>query len=835
MTKTTLLRPIAVWILLLTAGLVMGISGAALYLNPQVPQASGYRDLRLQTPLRIYAADGSFIAEYGERRRIPLAIEDMPEPFVRAVLDTEDKRFYEHDGIDYVTLLRATVTLLANPTEIPPGASTITMQLARNISFSLEQTFLRKFKEMILAIRIEQELDKDEILELYLNVIPFGKRAYGAEAAAQTYYGKPLAELSLAQWAMLAGIPQAPTAGNPINGPERALRRRDLILYNMHEQGSIDRAAYEAAIAEPITAQLFDRVPDLEAPWIAEWARSQTLALYGPGAYEDGLEVFTSVDAKVQRAANDALVAGLDAYDRRHGFRGVERFLVAPPEGEPLDAETLERWRLTLADTPVYGDQLPALVTGLDDEGFDALLASGEIVRVALADMRWARPYLTVNAMGPRPSTPSDLLQRGHLVRLDRDDEGTWGLGQVPEIQGALIALRPQDGAVRALVGGYDFDLRQFDHAQQAERQPGSSFKPFMYASALAAGRTPASIYLDAPLVFEDENLEGLYRPRNDSGSFRGPVRLREAMYRSINLVSMRLLLDVGAGEVIDYVTRFGFDTRTFPRNLQLAIGGGTMAVPPLTMARAYTVFANGGHLVEPWLIDRITAQGDGVIYQARPLTVCDDACRARRADQETTAGGNGSADRVAGGTGTAAGTASGEELAAADRPDAEQPLPEAPRVLDARIAYLMHSMLGDVVRYGTARRARSLERDDLGGKTGTTNEADVWFSGYQHELAATVWVGFGDNRPLGNNAFGSNTALPIWIELMETALDGVPAYQPVQPPGVVEVRIDPETGQPAPPDDPDAIFELFLSEFAPTTTDGNGDEDPEARPESIF
>jgi penicillin-binding protein 1A len=820
-----LLRPLAAWALLIIAGLVMGVSGAALYLNPQVPQASTYRDLRLQTPLRIHAADGSFIAEYGERRRIPLPVDAMPELFVRAVLDTEDKRFYEHGGIDYVTLVRATATLLANPTEIPPGASTITMQLARNISFTLEQTFLRKFKEMLLAVRLEQELTKDEILELYLNVIPFGKRAYGAEAAARTYYGKPLAELDVAQWAMLAGIPQAPTAQNPINGPERALRRRNVVLRNMFGQGSIDRATYEQARAQPISARLYDQEPELDAPWVAEWARRQTLELYGEGAYEDGLEVITSVEPRLQRAANEALVDGLNAYDRRHGFRGVERMLIAPEDGEPLDEATRERWRLTLEETPVFGDQIPALVTALDPEGFDALLASGETVRVALTDMRWARPYLGVNAMGRRPDAPSDLLERGHLVRLDQDAEGTWHLGQVPEVQGALIALRPRDGAVRALVGGYDFDLRQFDHTQQAERQPGSSFKPFMYASALAAGRTPASIYLDAPLVFEDANLEGLYRPRNDSGSFRGPVRLREAMYRSINLVSMRLLLDVGAGEVIDYVTRFGFDTRTFPRNLQLAIGGGTMAVPPLTMARAYTVFANGGHLVEPWLIDRITVQGEERVYQARPLTVCDEACRAEREAAEA-------APEAAPGAGAEpAGEAAGG--AAAEAPP--DPLPEAPRVLDPRIAYLMHSMLGDVVRYGTARRARALERDDLGGKTGTTNEADVWFSGYQHELAATVWVGFGDNRALGDNAFGSNTALPVWIDFMETALDGVPEHEPVQPPGVVRVRIDPETGQPAPPDDPDAVFELFLSETAPTGAGATDEDAPEARPETIF
>lgn len=790
------------------SGLVMGVAGAYLYLDPQIPPAASYRDLRLQTPLRIVAADGSFIAEYGERRRIPLQIDEMPELFVRAVLDTEDKRFYSHPGIDFVTLLKATAMLVANPDEIGPGASTITMQLARNISFSLEQTFLRKFKEMLLAVKIENELTKDQILELYLNVIPFGKRAYGAEAAALTYYGKPLAELELDQWAMLAGIPQAPSTGNPVNGPERALRRRNLVLANMLGQGSIDRAEYEAARARPITARVHDRQTELDAPWIAEQARREALDLYGPGLYEDGIVVHTTIDPRVQRAATRALRNGLEAYDRRHGWRGPERRLVAPPPGEPLDSETRDRWRKTLENTPAHGGQVPALVTALDDDGVDALLADGETVRVPLEAMRWARPWIHVNRRGPRPETPADLLERGQLIRLRPTEDG-WTLGQLPEVQGAVVALRPEDGAIQALVGGYDFRLRQFNHALQAARQPGSSFKPFVYAAALEAGRTPATMYLDAPLVFQDANLEGLYRPRNDSGDFAGPTRLRRALYRSVNLVSMRILLDVGAERVIDYATRFGFDTRTFPRNLQLAIGGGTMALTPMEMARAYAVFANGGFRVEPRLIDRITRDGEGELFVARPAVACDASCEANRAP-----------------AGAMAPPRPGEEIRT-DR------LQQAPRVLEERVAYMMHAMLGDVIQYGTGRRARSLERTDLGGKTGTTNESDTWFSGYQRSLAATVWVGFSDNRPVGDNEFGSSAALPVWIELMETALEGVPEYVPQQPPGLVRMRIDPDSGRPAGPDDPDAIFELFREENAPAPVRGQDDED--VRPETIF
>lgn len=785
----------------------MAIAGVFLYLDPQIPSAASYRDLRLQTPLRIYADDGSFIAEYGERRRIPLPVDQVPPLFVRAVLDTEDKRFYAHSGIDFVTLVKSTARLIANPDEIPPGASTITMQLARNISFSLEQTFLRKFKEMLLAVKIEHELDKDEILELYLNVIPFGHRAYGGEAAALTYYGKPLAELDVAQFAMLAGIPQAPSIGNPVSGPERALRRRNVVLRNMFEQGTIDRASYEAAVATPITARLHRRSRDLEAPWVAEWARRQMLERYGRAAYDDSFEAHTSVDPTLQQAANQALRGGLTAYDRRHGYRGPERRLTAPPEGEPLDPETLERWQRTLSQTPVLGDEVPALVIALDEEGFDALFADGSRARVELAGMRWARPYLTVNSRGARPSHPGDVVERGDLVRLTADDDGGWRLGQLPEVQGALVALRPEDGAIRAMVGGFDYTRSQFNHATQAARQPGSAFKPFIYSAALEAGETAASVFNDAPLVFEDANLEAIYRPRNDSGQFGGPTRLRPALFRSVNLVSMRVLMKIGAGHVIDHAGRFGFDTASFPRNLQLAIGGGTMALTPMDMARGYAIYANGGFLVEPWLIERID-QNDETRFEHAPLVACRSDCNGPIGD-------NGRLDDEAGEA-------------------SEVPL-LAPRVLDERVAYIMHSLLGDVIRYGTGRRARALERDDLGGKTGTTNEADTWFAGYQNELAAAVWVGFSDNRPLGNNEFGSNTALPVWVDFMRTALAGVPEFVWEQPPGIVRLRIDPASGRPASLDQRDGIFELFTSETAPEIDTQGPSPTPGATPESIF
>lgn len=787
MALTRGLKMLVPWLAFLASGTLLGLAGTYLYLDPQVPRAESYRTLRLQTPLRIFSADGAFMGEFGERRRIPLPREAFPELFVKAVLDTEDKRFYRHHGIDWITLGKAVLLLVANPGEIGPGGSTVTMQLARNISFTLEQTFIRKFKEMLLALKLEQTLTKDEILALYLNVIPFGKRAYGAEAAALTYYGKPLKDLTLAQWAMLAGIPQAPSIGNPINGPERALRRRNVVLANMLRQGSIDRATFDAAKAEPITAAIHDRVIELDAPWAAEMARREILAQYGRAAYEDGLEVVTTLHRGRQEAAQAALRSGLRAYDERHGYRGPER-LLTPPEN-PEDEATLERWQATVAEHPTYGALHPAIVISVAEDHFEALLGTGERVRVALADLRWARPYLSENARGRRPDRPADVVAEGHILRLAQED-GTWKLAQLPRVQGALVALDPDNGALRALAGGFDFSANQFNHATQAARQPGSNFKPFLYAAALDAGRTPASIYLDAPLVFEDANLEGLYRPRNDSGEFSGPLRLREALTRSVNLVSMRLLLDIGVDHALRYAERLGFNTTAFPRNLQLAIGGGTMALTPIEVARGFSLFANGGYAIEPYLIERVTLQGGETLFEAAPLAVCPEPCTTR--------------------------------------PQALQ----APRVMDARVAYQMNDILGDVIRKGTGRRALSLKRDDLGGKTGTTNAADTWFSGYQRTLAATVWVGFPDNSPLGNGEFGSNTALPIWIDFMESALAGVREHRPLQPPGLVQVRIDPETGEAAAPGVGGGLFEIFREEYAPRAAPG---ESEVPRPEEIF
>ena len=824
---------------------MLSLAGIFLYLNPQTPAAETYRNVSLETPLRIYTADGALLAEFGERRVIPVAIEDVPLTFKQALLDTEDKRFYEHGGIDYLSLANDTLALLWNR-DISSGASTITMQLARNISFSLEQTFIRKFKEMLLALKLERELTKDEILELYINAVPFGKRAYGAQAAAYTYYNKSLDELSLPQLAMLAGIPQAPSAGNPINGPERALRRRNLVLSRMREQGSITGVEFEQASVAPISAQVYDRQLEAPAPFAAEWVRAQLLPRF-PELYTAGYTVYTTIDAKAQRAATRALRDGLIAYDRAHGYRG--------PEAE-LSPETPEDYAAALREAPVFADLHPAVVIEVSETDLSILLADGSKARVAFDTMTWARPYLNVNQRGPAPQKPGDVAKVGDLIRVRQivdpapaaeeapqaaaeDAEGTipdsparsWHFAQLPDAQGALVSLNPENGAVHALEGGIDFSLNQFNHALQAQRQPGSGFKPFVYSAALANGVTPASIFMDAPLVFDDEELETEYRPDNDNSRYNGPTRLRVALYRSINLVSMRVLLDIGAGAVLEHANKFAFPAATFPRDTQLALGGGTMAVTPLQMARAYGVLANGGFAVEPYIIERVVDLRGDVVEEANPLVVCEECLleEERKRTLEPMAGENdlNSAEPVTITSNPAADSDDADPMktagTAAARTDASgtQPVPPTPRyaqrVLDARNAYIMDTMLRDVVRRGTGRRALALERSDLAGKTGTTNDGtDTWFNGYGADLVTTVWVGFSNYDPLGARAYGGNTALPIWVEYMKTALQGRPLRESVQPPGISVVKIDPETGEAARPRQDNAVFEYFFAETAP-------------------
>ena len=760
------------------SGLFIGGAGMFLYIDPSLPDASTYRNLPIQTPLRLYGMEGSLLAEYGERRAIPLDLEEMPPLLVRAVLDTEDKRFYSHSGVDFVSLVDDLAYLVWNR-EIGSGASTITMQLARNLALSFERTFVRKFKEILLAFKLEQELEKDDILEAYMNLVSFGKRAYGVQAAALAYYGKEVHELSLAQFAMLAGIPQSPNLGNPVNGPERALRRRHVVLVSMLRQGSITDEEFEEASAAPITAKLYDRELDYSAPYVGEWVRQTLHARYGDAIYSDGFEAITTIDPRQQAAAVNAVRDGLLSYDRRHGYRGPERRYQFD-DIETVDFESL------LEDTPAYGPLEPAVVTQVEEKSFAAVDRFGSRHHVDWDGIRWARRYVNEEFRDPAPRRADEVVEIGDLIRLRQTTSGSMALSQVPDIQGALVALDPRDGAIRALVGGFNFYLKQFNNALLAERQPGSGIKPFVYSAALEQDITPANIFMDAPITFDTEDVTGVYRPKNYGGRFHGETRLREALYRSINLVSIRVLQAAGIDQTMRHLEQFGFDLEGVEPNTQIAIGGGRLAVSPLDMARAYAVFANGGFSVEPHAITQVRRTDGRVLEQPVYRSACE-LCESE--------------------TGYV--------------------LP-APRVIDERNAFIMRSMLQDVISRGTGRRALALARGDISGKTGTTNEADAWFSGFHPDLVSIVWMGFSDNRALGGNETGSSLPLPVWIEFMKTALSEFPQAPLVQPDGVISVRINKNTGEPAAPGDEDAIFEYFFEENSPgiETIADTGDSD---------
>ena len=760
--------------------------------------------------MRIYAADGALLGEFG-RRLIPIAFEDVPKHFLSALIDTEDKRFYRHFGIDLLSLVNDIVGLATS--DVRTGASTITMQLAKVVSFDREQVFIRKFKEMITALHIEQELTKDEILTLYVNIMSFGKNAYGVQAAAHTYYGKPAAELNLPQLAMLAGILKKPEGGNPINGPEWALRRRNLVLRRMRSQRSISEVEYQAAVASPITAQVFQRGIDLPAPYPAEWVRRELFARFGRDIYS-GFLAHTTLDSKMQAAAQRAVRHGLLEYDRRHGYRGAVAHVDlasladdAADSAAVFDAGALAE---TLADHAPSGDLEAVVVASVGEREAAVRRRNGESLTIDWEGLRWARPFFGTDSMGPVPQSAADVVAAGDVVYVARD-AGAWRLAQPPNIQGALVALDPRTGGLRAVVGGWDFRAQQFNHALQARRQPGSGFKPFIYSAALARGVTPATIFWDVPRVFDDPNLETEYRPRNDGG-FEGPMSLRRGFYKSKNAVSIGVLLEVGVGATVAHVTKFGFSGDQLPRNTQLAVGGGKMLFTPTQMAASYAVFANGGFRVTPHLVDRVERQDGSLVFASRHAVVCDPCPREAAAEALETA-------------------AADVELA-----------PPAERVLDAGNAFVMRSLLGDVVRRGTGARAgKVLGRPDLGGKTGTTDDAtDTWFNGFHPNLVATAWVGFSDGRTTGKNEFGSKTPLSIWIEFMRAALAEEPVATPRMPDGVVRVKINPATGSVAAPGDDEASFEFFLAAHLPEQAKGSaavrwrGDNDS-IRPEDVF
>ena len=770
------------------------LAGLYLYLSPNLPEADTLRDVKLQTPMRVMSRDGLLIGQFGEQKRSPLQFDQIPPTFVNALLAAEDDEFFEHGGVDMLGLARA-VSELVTTGQKRSGGSTLTMQVARNYFLSLERTFLRKFNEILLALEIERALSKEEIFELYVNRVFLGHRAYGFEAAAQTYYGKSLSELSLAQQAMLAGIPKAPSRNNPLSNPAAGKDRRNWILGRMASLGMIDDATLQQARREPITANYHGLQVEVDADYIAEMVRQEMLQRYGEAAYNDGYVVHTTVDSTKQLAARDSLINGLFTYDRRHGWRGPERQL--PPREEESPEQLMARWQDALDNMPVIAGLPPAIVQGIDSDGANLIDKDGELRRLSWTeDLSKIRQYRTENLTAAPVSQTSELLSMGDLVRIRFDEpSGSWRLAQVPRAQAALVSLDPKDGAIQALVGGMGFELSKFNRATQARRQPGSNFKPFLYAAAIEHGITSSTLINDAPIVLDNLSNDEIWRPENDSGRFYGPTRLREALTFSRNLVSIRVLQRLGVERFIDYVSALGFDTAEMSRNLTLALG--THAYTPLEIATGYSILANGGYRVEPYLIDRIEDAKGNVVFQAAPDIACADCNERPKGSKDFAEEPLRMEDILTGSKGM-------KEDAA------------APQVMDPRASFLVTSMLQDAIQRGTGRRARVLERTDIAGKTGTTNgPRDAWFSGFSGDLVTTAWVGFDDYSLLGRREFGGTAALPIWIDYMRVALPPKESKR-VMPPGVVRLRIDRESGLRVNGTPDNSMLEYFLEEHLP-------------------
>lgn len=740
---------IAVSLVLVSAG-VAALTVVLLW--PSLPSLDVLTDYRPKIPLRVYSAEGELIGEYGEEKRAVVKIKDVPQVMKAAILAAEDDRFYQHGGVDYVGVARAAVANLQGRRE---GASTITMQVARTFFLTREKTIARKLSEVLLAFKIEANLTKDQILELYINQIFLGQRAYGFGSAANVYFGKTLQDLTPAEAAMLAGLPQAPSRQNPIVNPKRAQERQQYVLRRMHDVGWLSPEQYKKALAEPLrlgTSAQRDTF-NLRADYLAEMARAAIVEQYGESAYVSGLRVFTTVRRKDQDAAAEALRQGVLDYERRHGYRGPEANAALPAAaGKDLE-EAIED---ALQDREVVGELYPAVVLEASSKEVKAVMRRGDEVSISGDGLKFVARALT-------EKNPDRAIRRGAVIRLQPGEKGAWSISQVPKVEAAIVSLDPANGAILALAGGFDFNANKFNHATQAWRQPGSSFKPFIYSAALEKGFTPATVLNDAPFVIEAAKTGGqLWEPKNYDGKYEGPMRLRSALAKSKNMVSIRLLQAIGTGYAQDYIQRFGFDPKMHPAYLTMALGAGSAT--PLQMASAYAVFANGGYRVKPWFISRVEDNRGEALYTAKPETAGVDA----------------------------------------------------ERVLDERNAFLMTTLMRDVVRYGTAAKAMSLGRQDLAGKTGTTNDhIDAWFAGFQSNLVAVAWIGFDTPTNLGANETGGQAALPIWMSYVAKALKGVPESELAPPSGVVAVNINPATGM-REPSGLSRTLEFFYQESQP-------------------
>ena len=771
------------------------------YLSPSLPTLAQMRHVELKVPLRIYTVEGDLIAQIGVEQRTPVRFSEVPPMVREAFLAAEDHRFYQEGAFNLGSLLRAAIVNLIEGRKAQ-GGSTITMEAARNLFLTLHKTWRRKLQESFVAYRLDHNFTKDEVFQLYLNVIYFGERAYGIAAAAQTYFGKPLGQLTLAEAATLAGIVQAPSLYNPVVHPHLAAVRRSYVLTRMLDLGYVDAARARAADQAPIDARLHAPRVDVQAPYVAAMVLQQMLQQYGPAAETDGYRVYTTLDGRLQSAADRAVQLGLISYDRRHGWRG--------PTGHTVLAAGVDAAQLqTLVDeyAPI-GVLSPAVVVRVGSRSATVYVRSHGFDRISWNGLSWASKALGGGLTGPPPKTAGDVLSRGDVVYVVWRSQGKVELAQVPQAQAALVALDPDDGAVAALVGGFDYFTSKFNRATQALRQPGSGFKPFYYSAALHAGYTAASTFLNAPLVVGGAGMEATWRPHNDTRTFGGPVRLRVALAHSLNLVSIRLMRALGTQYVSQYASRFGFDPSALPQNLTLALG--TLEATPLQMATGYAVFANGGYRVEPYLIERIENASGKVIWQAAPRIACH-GCAAQPDTQPALL-----SSATPGFDPQARCTAAASRLGdgAAYMPAAQI----APRVISADNDFIMTSMMRDVIRYGTGVRALALHRDDIAGKTGTSNQwRDAWFNGFTPKLVATVWAGFDDDRSLGYGEEGAHVALPIWIRFMRQALQGVPQWRRPMPAGIVTLHISPRNGLLVSDENPDGIPEVFMVNHLPS------------------
>lgn len=792
-----------------------------LLLKDELPDVATLKDVRLQTPMQVFTADGELISQFGEQRRIPLRLDEMPPLLVQAFLAIEDTRFYEHPGIDIIGIIRA-ATVVATSGELSQGASTITQQLARNFFLSREKKLIRKVKEIFLAIHIEQLLTKDEILELYLNKIELGHRSFGVGAAAQVYFGKTVSELTVDEMAIIAGLPKAPSILNPVRSASNARARRNVVLGRMLETQAIDRTTYEAAIAAPVTSRLHGAQITASAPYIAEMVRQQMVERFGEEvAYTEGFKVYTTINSKEQALARRALQQNLYDYDERHGYRGpVARMWQAKlSEQQTEEPVFIETERPDEADIISYLDRqqgiedlVPALVLQVNQQSALVMLKGGQQQTLSWDGLKWARSYISDERQGVAPKSAAAILQPGMHILVRQQNE-QWRLSQIPQASSALVALNPQDGAIKALVGGYSFSQSQFNRATQAKRQVGSNIKPFIYSAALEHNYTLASIMNDAPIHHWDSGAGIAWRPRNSPAVYDGPIRIREALAKSKNVVSIRLLRGIGIDASIAQLQKFGFSPADLPRNETLALGSASLT--PLEVATGYAVFANGGFLVQPYVVDKVLNAQDQLVFKHQPLLACGDCAET---DLHTDV----------------------SELTAQSEPT----VTTAPRVISAQNAFLIADALKSSVWgggdwrqgtgwNGTAWQLQNLKRRDISGKTGTTNDSkDTWFSGFTPQLAITTWVGFDDaNRSLGRALWNANlgreqsagveagarTALPAWQNFARDVLPAYPEQSVTPPVGISSVRIDTTTGLLSRSTDHTSTFEFFKLGTEPT------------------